>query len=124
MTTPNPYRSPHGWAPAQLLAEAADAMARYEPDHMEDYIGHLGQLPAMAGNFQLMIRRLAEKTEKELPAAGSVATLLYDMARAVSAVQGAAEEVAPGARRAHRTDIERLEHPRNGVQAEKKWDAR
>ncbi|MCK9929407.1 hypothetical protein MXD62_19860 [Frankia sp. Mgl5] len=124
VTTPDPYRSPHGWAPAQLLAEAADAMTRYEPDHMEDYIGHLGQLPAMAGNFQLMIRRLAEKTEKELPAAGAVSALLHDMARAVSAVQGAAEEVAPGARRAHREDIERLENPRNGVQAEKKWNAR
>ncbi|WP_239376264.1 hypothetical protein [Frankia sp. Cj5] len=107
------------FAPAAHLEDAVAAVAKYDPDTMFEFFGHLKQLPEMCENFAKIFTTLAVKTHDELPAAPTVVALLEEMSRVSRMVGQAAQEIEPGARRAHEHDLARQEAPRTN---ENKWN--
>ncbi|WP_131831111.1 hypothetical protein [Frankia sp. CcI49] len=107
------------FTPAALIEEALAKAAAYDPEDMWQFVDDLGALPEMVMNFGKIFTTLGEKVENDLPAATTVAELLYAIARVTAAVTVAAEEAEPGARRILETDLARRDAPRGD---ERKWN--
>ncbi|WP_457029247.1 hypothetical protein [Kitasatospora sp. P5_F3] len=112
--------------PAFSLSSAADvllqAAASFDPEQMSEFEQLVIDLPTAYATLQEALRVLTELTMERLPVEPVVVEEIGEGYRAMSRVVLALEEVAPAYRRAHQVDIDRVENPRNGLDAERKWN--
>ncbi|MGW2397049.1 hypothetical protein ACWCYY_10895 [Kitasatospora sp. NPDC001664] len=112
--------------PAFSLSSAADvllqAAATFDPEQMTEFEQLITDLPVAYGALQEALRVLTELAMERLPVEPVVVEEIGEGYRAMSKVVQALEEVAPTYRRAHQVDIDRTENPRNGLEAERKWN--
>lgn len=112
--------------PAFSLSSAADVMLQaattFDPEVMAEFQQLIDDMPGAFGTIQEVLRVLAEKAAETLPVDPAVVEEIGEGYRAMGKVVQALEEVPPLYRRVHEADIERVENPRNGVEAERKWN--
>ncbi|MFJ9440482.1 hypothetical protein ACIRRH_01275 [Kitasatospora sp. NPDC101235] len=115
-----------GTAATFSLTSAADvilqAATTFDPETMGDFKALIEELPAAFTTLQDVLRVLAEKAAEQLPVDPSVVEEIGSGYRAMGRVVNALEEVGPTFRQAHADDLERQENPRNGLEAERKWN--
>ncbi|MFJ7910031.1 hypothetical protein [Kitasatospora sp. NPDC096204] len=115
-----------GTAATFSLASAADvilqAATTFDPETMADFKALIEELPTAFTTLQDVLRVLAEKAAEQLPVDPSVVEEIGSGYRAMGRVVNALEEVSPTFRKAHAEDLERQENPRNGLEAERKWN--
>ncbi|WP_170304866.1 hypothetical protein [Kitasatospora viridis] len=112
--------------PAFSLSSAADVMLQaattFDPELMVEFQQLVEDLPTAFGTIQEVLRVLAEKSAESLPVDPAVVEEIGEGYRAMGKVVQALEEVAPVYMRVHEADIERVDNPRNGLEAERKWN--
>ncbi|MFD8695371.1 hypothetical protein [Kitasatospora purpeofusca] len=115
-----------GTAATFSLSSAADVLLQaattFDPDTMIEFLALADDLPVAFGTIQDVLRVLAEKGAEQLPLDPVVAEEIAEGYRAMGKVVQALEEVGATFRRAHAEDLERHENPRNGLEAERKWN--
>lgn len=112
--------------PAFSLSSAADVMLQaattFDPEFMSEFQVLVDDLPVAFATIQDVLRVLAEKSAEQLPVDPAVVEEIGEGYRAMGKVVQSLEEVGEVYRRVHEVDIERVENPRNGVEAERKWN--
>ncbi|MFF0409906.1 hypothetical protein ACFYUY_05650 [Kitasatospora sp. NPDC004745] len=112
--------------PAFSLFVAAEEMLRaartFDPETMDGFKALVEELPAAYVLLQEVLRVLAEKSAEQLPVDPAVVEEISQGYQAMNRVVHALEEVGPTFRQAHADDLERKENPRNGLEAERKWN--
>ncbi|WP_033820908.1 hypothetical protein [Kitasatospora sp. MBT63] len=112
--------------PAFSLSSAADVMLQaastFDPEHMTEFGTLADDLPVAFATIQEVLRVLAEKGAEQLPLDQAVSEEIAVGYQAMGRVVQALENVAPVFRQAHAEDLERVENPRNGLEAERKWN--
>ena len=112
--------------PAFSLSSAADVMLQaastFDPEQMTEFEQLVDDLPVAFATIQEVLRVLAELSAESLPVDPIVTEEIGEGYRAMAKVVSALEEVGAVYRRAHEADIERTENPRNGLEAERKWN--
>ncbi|MFE7559057.1 hypothetical protein [Kitasatospora sp. NPDC057500] len=108
------------------LTSAADVLLQaattFDPETMIEFGAFADDLPVAFTTLQDVLRVLAEQAAERLPLDPSVVEEISQGYRAMGAVVHALDEVAPTFRKAHAEDLERHENPRNGLDAERKWN--
>ncbi|UED85293.1 hypothetical protein [Streptomyces profundus] len=108
------------------LSDAAEVMLQaartFDPEKMVEFQALIEDLPIAMGLVQETVRVLAEKSAENLPVERVVVEEIGVGYRAMSKVITALEEVPAVYRKAHAADLERIDNPRNGVEAERKWN--
>ncbi|MGW1063346.1 hypothetical protein ACWD4F_02315 [Streptomyces aureus] len=94
----------------------------YDPDGAMDVLAFLEELPEALGNIGEVFKVLAEKSDSELPFDRQVGEALNEIHQALTGAVDKAEDASKTFRQVHEADIERHENPRNGQQAEAKWN--
>ncbi|WP_051710777.1 hypothetical protein [Streptomyces sp. NRRL S-350] len=123
----NPVTTPiDGTAATFSLTSAADVLLQaattFDPETMVEFGAFADELPTAYGTLQEVLRVLAEKASEQLPLDPVVVEEISQGYQAMGRVVQALEEVAPTFRQAHAEDLERHENPRNGLEAERKWN--
>ncbi|MFF4380316.1 hypothetical protein [Kitasatospora sp. NPDC001547] len=123
----NPVTTPaDGTAATFSLTSAADvllqAASTFDPETMVEFGVFAQELPVAYGTLQEVLRVLAEKAAEQLPLDPAVVEEISHGYQAMGRTVQALEEVAPTFRQAHAEDLERHENPRNGLEAERKWN--
>ncbi|MEW1914640.1 hypothetical protein AB0442_40765 [Kitasatospora sp. NPDC085895] len=112
--------------PAFSLSSAADVMLQaastFDPEHMTEFGVLADDLPVAFATLQEVLRVLAEQGRESLPLDPVVSEEIAQGYQAMGRVIQALENVAPVFRQAHADDLERNENPRNGLEAERKWN--
>ncbi|PBC77100.1 hypothetical protein BX265_1837 [Streptomyces sp. TLI_235] len=112
--------------PAFSLSSAADVMLQaastFDPEHMTEFGVLADDLPVAFATIQEVLRVLAEQGRESLPLDPVVSEEIAQGYQAMGRVVSALENVAPVFRQAHADDLERNENPRNGLEAERKWN--
>ncbi|MFF0389620.1 hypothetical protein ACFYS8_13150 [Kitasatospora sp. NPDC004615] len=98
------------------------AATTFEPEKMADFQTLIEELPDAYITLQDVLRVLAESAAEKLPVSPTVVEEIGTAYRAMNGVVAALQEVAPVYRKAHAEDLERHENPRNGLDAERKWN--
>ncbi|GAA3019351.1 hypothetical protein GCM10010519_55930 [Streptomyces lactacystinicus] len=115
-----------GTAATFSLTSAADVLLQaattFDPETMVEFGAFADELPTAYGTLQEVLRVLAEKAAEQLPLNPVVVEEISQGYQAMGRVVTALEEVAPTFRQAHADDLERHENPRNGLEAERKWN--
>ncbi|MER6302228.1 hypothetical protein ABT247_22075 [Kitasatospora sp. NPDC001539] len=115
-----------GTAATFSLTSAADVLLQaattFDPETMVEFGAFADELPVAYGTLQEVLRVLAEKAAEQLPLDPVVVEGISQGYQAMGRVVTALEEVAPTFRQAHAEDLERHENPRNGLEAERKWN--
>ncbi|MFF2626010.1 hypothetical protein ACFVUN_09600 [Kitasatospora griseola] len=115
-----------GTAATFSLTSAADVLLQaattFDPETMIEFGAFADELPVAYTTLQEVLRVLAEKAAEQLPLEPSVVEEISQGYQAMGRVVQALEEVAPTFRQAHADDLERHESPRNGIEAERKWN--
>ncbi|MEU8512521.1 hypothetical protein AB0C76_13125 [Kitasatospora sp. NPDC048722] len=115
-----------GTASTFNLTSAADVLLQaattFDPETMIEFGAFADDLPVAYATIQEVLRVLAEKAAEQLPLDPSVVEEISQGYQAMGRVVTALEEVAPTFRQAHAEDLERHENPRNGLEAERKWN--
>ncbi|MER6361339.1 hypothetical protein [Kitasatospora sp. NPDC001527] len=127
VTTPSNGATTGGTAagPFSLTAVADDlltAVSAFDPETMLDFLQLSEQLPLAYLTFQEVLRVLAEKGAEELPLDAAVVEEISQGYQAMRRVIDALDEVAPTFRQAHEAELARYDNPRNGLDAERKWN--
>ncbi|MET8545232.1 hypothetical protein ABZW03_32025 [Kitasatospora sp. NPDC004799] len=123
VTTPSGSATPTGpFSLADAAADLLSAATTFDPETMLDFLNLSEQLPIAFGTFQEVLRVLAEKAASELPLAPTVVEEISMGYQAMHRVIDALEEVAPTFRQVHELDLARYDNPRNGLEAERKWN--
>ncbi|ARQ69975.1 hypothetical protein CAG99_14900 [Streptomyces marincola] len=108
------------------LSDAADVMLQaaqtFDPEQMSEFQTLIEDLPDAMRTVQETIRVLAELSDEKLPVNRKVVEEIGESYRAMNRVVEALEEVPAVYKRVHADDIERVDNPRNGVEAERKWN--
>ncbi|MFF7456264.1 hypothetical protein [Kitasatospora sp. NPDC008115] len=108
------------------LTSAADVLLQaattFDPETMIEFGAFADDLPVAFTTLQDVLRVLAEQAAERLPLDPAVVEEISQGYRAMGAVVHALDEVAPTFRKAHAEDLERHENPRNGLDAERKWN--
>ncbi|MFF2662462.1 hypothetical protein ACFVUH_34505 [Kitasatospora sp. NPDC058032] len=108
------------------LTSAADVLLQaattFDPETMIEFGTFADDLPTAFTTLQDVLRVLAEQAAERLPLDPTVVEEIGTAYRAMGAVVNALGEVAPTFRKAHAEDLERHENPRNGLDAERKWN--
>ncbi|MFE1358376.1 hypothetical protein [Streptomyces harbinensis] len=108
------------------LSEAADVMLQaaktFDPEQMVEFQTLIEDLPDAMRTVQETIRVLAELSDEKLPVNRKVVEEIGESYRVMNRVIDALEEVPVVYKRVHAEDIERVDNPRNGVEAERKWN--
>ncbi|MER5350691.1 hypothetical protein ABT093_10200 [Kitasatospora sp. NPDC002551] len=111
--------------PFSLTAVADDlltAVSAFDPETMLDFLRLSEELPLAYVTFQEVLRVLAEKGAEELPLDASVVEEISQGYQAMRRVVDALDEVAPTFRQVHEAELARYDNPRNGLDAERKWN--
>ncbi|MEW1914181.1 hypothetical protein AB0442_38165 [Kitasatospora sp. NPDC085895] len=112
--------------PTFSLSSAADVMLQaastFDPEHMTEFGVLADDLPVAFATLQEVLRVLAEQGRESLPLDPVVSEEIAQGYQAMGRVIQALENVAPVFRQAHADDLERNENPRNGLEAERKWN--
>ncbi|MER5865901.1 hypothetical protein [Kitasatospora sp. NPDC002040] len=112
--------------PAFSLSSAADVMLQaastFDPEHMTEFSALADDLPVAFATLQEVLRVLTEKGAEQLPLHFLVAEQIGKGYQAMGNVVEELEHVASVFRIAHADDLERNENPRNGLDAERKWN--
>ncbi|MCU7822200.1 hypothetical protein [Kitasatospora sp. DSM 101779] len=112
--------------PTFSLSSAADVMLQaastFDPEHMTEFGVLADDLPVAFATIQEVLRVLAEQGRESLPLDPVVSEEIAQGYQAMGRVVSALENVAPVFRQAHADDLERNENPRNGLDAERKWN--
>ncbi|MFD5916034.1 hypothetical protein ACFVYP_29005 [Kitasatospora sp. NPDC058201] len=115
-----------GTAATFSLSSAADillqAATTFDPETMIEFQALADDLPVAFTTIQDVLRVLAEKGAQQLPLDPVVAEEIAEGYRAMGKVVQSLEEVGATFRKAHAEDLERHENPRNGIEAERKWN--
>ncbi|WP_031067303.1 hypothetical protein [Streptomyces sp. NRRL WC-3742] len=115
-----------GTAATFSLSSAADVLLQaattFDPETMIEFGAFADELPVAYATLQEVLRVLAEKAAEQLPLEPVVVEEISQGYQAMGRVVQALEEVAPTFRQAHADDLERHESPRNGIEAERKWN--
>ncbi|MCX4686937.1 hypothetical protein OG401_21955 [Kitasatospora purpeofusca] len=115
-----------GTAATFSLSSAADVLLQaattFDPETMLEFLALADDLPVAFGTIQEVLRVLTEKGAEQLPLDPVVPEEIAEGYRAMGKVVQALEEVGATFRRAHAEDLERHENPRNGLEAERKWN--
>ncbi|MEV0191879.1 hypothetical protein AB0I39_25505 [Kitasatospora purpeofusca] len=115
-----------GTAATFSLSSAADVLLQaattFDPETMLEFLALADDLPVAFGTIQDVLRVLAEKGAEQLPLDPVVAEEIAEGYRAMGKVVQSLEEVGATFRKAHAEDLERHENPRNGLEAERKWN--
>ncbi|MFJ5883256.1 hypothetical protein [Kitasatospora cineracea] len=115
-----------GTAATFSLTSAADVLLQaattFDPETMIEFGAFADELPVAYTTLQEVLRVLAEKAAEQLPLEPAVVEEISQGYQAMGRVVQALEEVAPTFRQAHADDLERHESPRNGIEAERKWN--
>ncbi|MEV7023986.1 hypothetical protein, partial [Kitasatospora sp. NPDC093558] len=115
-----------GTASTFNLTSAADVLLQaattFDPETMIEFGAFADDLPVAYATIQEVLRVLAEKAAEQLPLDPSVVEEISQGYQAMGRVVTALEEVGPTFRQAHAEDLERHENPRNGLEAERKWN--
>ncbi|WP_147450820.1 hypothetical protein [Streptomyces hoynatensis] len=108
------------------LSDAAEVMLQaaqtFDPEYMPEFQALIDDLPTALGTVQETLRVLAEISREKLPVDPKVVEEMGEGYRVMNRVVAALEEVPVVYRRVHAADIERGENPRNGLDAERKWN--
>ncbi|AUY50980.1 hypothetical protein [Streptomyces sp. CB01881] len=115
-----------GTAATFSLSSAADVLLQaattFDPENMIEFQALADDLPVAFATIQDVLRVLAEKGAEQLPLDPVVPEEIAEGYRAMGKVVQALEEVGATFRKAHAEDLERHENPRNGLEAERKWN--
>ncbi|MFJ9605450.1 hypothetical protein ACIRS1_03740 [Kitasatospora sp. NPDC101176] len=115
-----------GTASTFNLTSAADVLLQaattFDPETMIEFGAFADDLPIAYATIQEVLRVLAELAAERLPLDPAVVEEISQGYQAMGRVVHALEEVAPTFRQAHAEDLERHENPRNGLEAERKWN--
>ncbi|MET9397780.1 hypothetical protein [Kitasatospora sp. NPDC002965] len=115
-----------GTAATFSLSSAADVLLQaattFDPETMIEFQALADDLPVAFTTIQDVLRVLAEKGAQQLPLDPVVAEEIAEGYRAMGKVVQSLEEVGATFRKAHAEDLERHENPRNGLEAERKWN--
>ncbi|MFE2412462.1 hypothetical protein ACFXDE_29350 [Kitasatospora sp. NPDC059408] len=115
-----------GTASTFNLTSAADVLLQaattFDPETMIEFGAFADDLPVAYATIQEVLRVLAELAAERLPLDPSVVEEISQGYQAMGRVVHALEEVGPTFRQAHAEDLERHENPRNGLEAERKWN--
>ncbi|MFJ8440102.1 hypothetical protein [Kitasatospora griseola] len=118
--------TPDGTAATFSLTSAADVLLQaattFDPETMIEFGAFADELPVAYTTLQEVLRVLAEKAAEQLPLEPVVVEEISQGYQAMGRVVQALEEVGPTFRQAHSDDLERHESPRNGIEAERKWN--
>ncbi|MFD9692530.1 hypothetical protein ACFWXO_42995 [Kitasatospora sp. NPDC059088] len=121
-----PVTTPAGTTPTFSLTSAADVLLQaattFDPENMVQFGAFADELPIAYGTIQEVLRVLTEKGIEQLPLDKVVVEEIAQGYRAMGNVVNALQEVGPTFRKAHAEDLERHENPRNGLEAERKWN--
>jgi uncharacterized membrane protein YccC len=113
-------------APFARLSTAAETMLQaastFDPEVMAEFQAMIDDLPDAMRTVQETLRVLAELSAERLPVDPAVVEEMAEGFRAMDRVVHALEEVPATYRRVHAEDLERHESPRNGLEAERKWN--
>ncbi|WP_049577965.1 hypothetical protein [Streptomyces sp. SBT349] len=108
------------------LSDAAEVMLQaaqtFDPEHMPEFQQLIEDLPTAMATVQEVLRVLAEISRENLPVDAAVVEEMGEGFRAMNRVVSSLEEVPVVYRRVHVADLERSENPRNGIEAERKWN--
>ena len=108
------------------LSEATEVMLQaaqtFDPETMPEFEALIDDLPEAMVHVQETLRVLAELAQERLPVHPAVVEQIGEGFRAMNHVIEALDEVGTVYRRVHAADIERHESPRNGLDAERKWN--
>ncbi|MGK5627309.1 hypothetical protein [Streptomyces sp. URMC 123] len=106
----------------EAAAEMESAARTYDPDDGMEILAMVENLPEALTSIASTFRILAERSDREFPMEKAVADGFDDIHRTLLAAVDAAADLGPLFRRVHEPDIARHEDPRNGPEAEKKWN--
>ncbi|GAA4869755.1 hypothetical protein [Kitasatospora terrestris] len=112
--------------PAFSLSSAADVMLQaastFDPEQMPEFGVLADDLPIAFATIQEVLRVLAEKGAEQLALEPVVSEEIAQGYQAMGRVVQALENVGPVFRQAHAADLDRYDNPRNGLEAERKWN--
>ncbi|MFF2749507.1 hypothetical protein ACFVVA_28695 [Kitasatospora sp. NPDC058048] len=123
VTTPSNGATTAG--PFSLTAAADDLLtlaSTFDPETMLDFLRLCDELPLGFSTLQEVLRVLAEKGAEELPLDPRVVEEISQGYQAMRRVVDALDEVAPTFRQVHEAELARYDNPRNGLDAERKWN--
>ncbi|MFF7298478.1 hypothetical protein [Streptomyces sp. NPDC008265] len=104
---------------AEIMLQAAST---FDPEYMAEFQALIDDLPEAMATVQETLRVLAELSQEKLPVDPLVVEEIGEGYRAMNRVVSALDEVGSVYRRVHADDIERIENPRNGIDAERRWN--
>ncbi|MFJ2195267.1 hypothetical protein [Streptomyces violaceusniger] len=111
-----------GFKFAEAAAEMENAARSYDPDGNMEVLAMIEGLPQAMQSIANTFRILAERSDEEFAFEKDVAAGFDDIHRTLLNTVDAADTLVPLFRSVHAQDIARHEDPRNGSEAEKKWN--
>ncbi len=111
-----------GFQFAEAAAEMENAARSYDPDGNMEVLAMIEGLPQAMQSIANTFRILAERSDEEFAFEKDVADGFDDIHRTLLNAVDAADTLLPLFRSVHAQDIARHEDPRNGSEAEKKWN--
>ncbi|MEV7182686.1 hypothetical protein [Kitasatospora sp. NPDC093102] len=122
VTTPSDSTTAGPFSLTAAAEELLTAATTFDPETMLDFLRLADELPIAFGTLQEVLRVLAEKGAEELPLDPTVVEEISQGYQAMHGVIDALEEVAPTFRQVHEAELARYDNPRNGLEAERKWN--
>ncbi|MFT9476331.1 hypothetical protein [Streptomyces sp. Mo3] len=111
-----------GFKFAEAAAEMENAARSYDPDGNMEVLAMIEGLPQAMQSIANTFRILAERSDEEFAFEKDVAAGFDDIHRTLLNAVDASDTLVPLFRSVHEQDIARHEDPRNGSEAEKKWN--
>ncbi|MGW8328067.1 hypothetical protein ACWGLE_09230 [Streptomyces sp. NPDC055897] len=106
----------------EAASEMQNAAATYDPDNNMEVVDMIDNLPAALECVAKTFLILAERSDQEFAFEKEVADGFDDIYKSLLSAVDAAVDLGPRFREIHEGDIARHEDPRNGAEAEKKWN--
>lgn len=107
---------------ALACSEVEQTYTRYEPESMAEVAAEYEGIPTGLENIAAAVSFLAVKSAEEYPVEKPVAETVTEVHHLLMRAASTGQELFPLFRRLHALDIRRHEAPRNGPDAESKWD--
>ncbi|WP_406508417.1 hypothetical protein [Streptomyces sp. NBC_00212] len=106
----------------EAASEMQNAAATYDPDSNMEVVDMIDNLPSALECVAKTFLILAERSDREFAFEKEVADGFDDIYKSLLSAVDAAVDLGPRFREIHEGDIARHEDPRNGSDAEKKWN--
>lgn len=107
---------------AAAASEFRAAASEYDPKDMYEYTDHLGQLPEVVTDLAEGLKAMTTQAHDRLALEPGVVAAIGELYNALRACIPVAMEIRPVLRDLHEKDLARGEDPRNGREAEAKWN--